>query len=163
MQKIIIQDLSLSISFFDETRRTIEEPEAHLFPSAQNALTDLLVMTYNRTGSHFFLTTHSPYFLSSFNNLLYAAKAAGDNLPPEATLDPTRVRRVEALGYAPYLRLKAQDFAAYQLKDGTAESIYDAEKAITNIDELDEVSLEIAQKFAELVDIVKENEAYENA
>jgi len=62
----ILQDLALQCAFLDFTFRTIEEPEAHLFPSAQNALTELIVMTHNRTGSYFFLTTHSPYFLSSF-------------------------------------------------------------------------------------------------
>jgi len=159
----IIQDLALSSAFFDDTLRTIEEPEAHLFPSAQNALTDLLVMTHNRTGSHFFLTTHSPYFLSSFNNLLYAAKAAGDNLPEEKTPDSKHVRRVEALGYPRHLRLKANDFAAYQLKDGTAEPIFNPDYAVTDIDGLDAVSYDIAAKFDALVEIVKEAEAYETA
>lgn len=159
----IIQDFALVSAIFDDTFRTIEEPEAHLFPSAQNAMTELMVMTHNRTGSHFFLTTHSPYFLSSFNNLLYAAKAAGDNLPQGEAPNPEHIRQVEALGYPKHLRLKANDFAAYQLKNGTAESIYDPEKSITNIDGLDAVSFEIASRFDALVEIVKEAEAYETA
>ncbi|MFN0037408.1 MAG: AAA family ATPase [Saprospiraceae bacterium] len=159
----ILQDLALLCAYEERAFRTIEEPEAHLFPSAQNALTDLLVMTHNRTGSHFFLTTHSPYFLSSFNNLLYAAKAAGDNLPEGETPNPERLRQVEELGYPKHLRLKASDFAAYQLKDGTAESIFNPDSAITDIDGLDAVSFEIATKFEALVEIVKEAEAHETA
>ncbi len=159
----IIQDLAVQCSSIKSYFRTIEEPEAHLFPSAQTALTELLVMTHNRTGSHFFLTTHSPYFLSSFNNLLYAAKAAGDNLLEREPPNPEHVRRVEALGYPRHLRLKANDFAAYQLKDGTAESIFNPAYAVTDIDGLDAVSFEIASKFEALVEIVKEAEAYETA
>ncbi|MCE7922235.1 MAG: hypothetical protein DYG98_04195 [Haliscomenobacteraceae bacterium CHB4] len=159
----ILQDLALLSAVIDNTSRTIEEPEAHLFPSAQNALTELMVMTHNRTDSHFFLTTHSPYFLSSFNNLLYAAKAAGDNLPEGETPNPQHIKQVEELGYPKHLRLLAKDFAAYQLKDGTAESIYTSEKAITDIDGLDAVSSEIGDKFEALVEIVREAEEYEAA
>ncbi len=154
----IIQDLAVQCSWDDPCLRTIEEPEAHLFPSAQNALTELMVMTHNRTGSHFFLTTHSPYFLSSFNILLYAAKAAGDNLTEGETPNPDHIKQVEALGFPKHLRLRAEDFAAYQLKNGTAESIYDPKKAITDIDGLDAVSFDIATKFESLVDIVREVE-----
>lgn len=159
----IVQDLAMQCSLFSPCLRTIEEPEAHLFPSAQNALTELMVMTHNRTGSHFFLTTHSPYFLSSFNNLLYAAKAAGDNLPEGETPYPEHIKQVEALGFPKHLRLRANDFAAYQLKNGTAESIFNPAYGVTDIDGLDAVSFEIASKFEALVEIVKEAEAYEAA
>lgn len=154
----ILQDLAVQCAYNERAFRTIEEPEAHLFPSAQNALTELIVMTHNQTGSYFFLTTHSPYFLSSFNNLLYAAKAAGDNLSEEETPNHEHIGQVEDLGYPKHLRLLAKDFAAYQLKDGTAKSIYDPEKAITDIDGLDSVSFEIAAKFETLAEIVREVE-----
>lgn len=164
----ILQDLSLQCAFVEDAFRTIEEPEAHLFPSAQNALTELIVMTHNRTGSSFFLTTHSPYFLSSFNNLLYAAKAAGDNTQSggyvEEDLLTKRVKKVEQLGYSKHLRLASKHFAAYQLmSDGTVEVIYNFEDAITKIDGLDAVSDEIAHKFESLVEIVKNSEHYEEA
>jgi len=159
----IVQDLAVQCSWASPCLRTIEEPEAHLFPSAQNALTELMVMTHNRTGSHFFLTTHSPYFLSSFNNSLYAAKAAGDNFPEGETPNHEHIKQVEALGFPKHLRLQAKDFAAYQLKNGTAESIFNTDYAVTDIDGLDAVSFEIASKFEALVDIVKEAEAYEAA
>lgn len=160
----ILQDLALQCAFVDDTFRTIEEPEAHLFPSAQNLLTELIVMTHNRAGSNFFLTTHSPYFLSSFNNLLYAAKAAGDNLAVNEIPNPEYVRQVEHIGYRNYLRLKANNFAAYQLRIGkSVESIFDPEKGITDIDGLDAVSIEISRKFEALTEIVKEAEEYETA
>ncbi len=159
----ILQDLAIACAINTLHFRTIEEPEAHLFPSAQNALTELIVMTHNRTGSHFLMTTHSPYFLSSFNNLLYAAKAAGDNMPVGETPNQEHIKRVEELGYQRHLRLLSKDFAAYQLQNGTAESIYNPAYAITKIDGLDAVSSEIGDKFESLVEIIREAEEYEAA
>jgi predicted ATP-dependent endonuclease of OLD family len=159
----ILQDLALLSAFIDNTHRTIEEPEAHLFPAAQTTLTELLVMTHNRSGSSFFLTTHSPYFLSSFNNLLYAAKAAGDNLPDGTKPDPDHTQRVEHLGYAKHLRLSSKNFGAYQLKDGISTSIFVPEIGLTDIDGLDAVSFKIAEKFQTLLEIIREAEEYETA
>ena len=52
----------------------IEEPEAHLFPTAQNNVIRILIRIFNAKPEYFqyFITTHSPYILSSFNNLIYA-------------------------------------------------------------------------------------------
>jgi len=72
------------------------------------------------------------------------------------------VKQVERLGYLKHLRLLSNSFAAYQLKDGTAISIYDPEKAITNIDGLDAVSIEISEKFGKLLEIIKEAEYAES-
>ena len=44
----------------------VEEPEAYLFPVAQKQIID------------FAITTHSPYILSSLNNLLYAYNLGAD-------------------------------------------------------------------------------------
>ena len=52
----------------------IEEPEAHLFPVAQKQIIDLVSLFANHNKNQILLTTHSPYILSSFNNLLYAHK-----------------------------------------------------------------------------------------
>jgi len=59
----------------------IEEPEAHLFPSAQKRIVQLLARTFNTNETKFqiFVTTHSPYILSSFNNLMEAGKIFNDN------------------------------------------------------------------------------------
>ncbi|OEJ18012.1 hypothetical protein A9495_06280, partial [Brachyspira hampsonii] len=52
----------------------IEEPEAHLYPKMQKEIVDFIVHFMNMTGSTVFITTHSPYILTSTNNLLYAGK-----------------------------------------------------------------------------------------
>ena len=49
----------------------IEEPEAHLFPSSQKAMVDLLFLIKNNSQcNNFIITTHSPYILSCANNAL---------------------------------------------------------------------------------------------
>ncbi len=52
----------------------IEEPEAHLFPDAQKKIVSILSNIFNSKNNNFqyFITTHSPYILASFNNLMYA-------------------------------------------------------------------------------------------
>lgn len=46
----------------------VEEPEAHLFPTAQKKIVDLIECVQTDFGSRFLLTTHSPYFTAYFNN-----------------------------------------------------------------------------------------------
>mgnify|MGYP006206212493 CR=1 FL=1 len=60
----------LNIIYGSIILRIIEEPEAHLFPVAQKHLIELLAIMVNRNeDNQLIITTHSPYILSSFNNL----------------------------------------------------------------------------------------------
>lgn len=52
----------------------IEEPEAHLFPVAQRNLVNMIALFSNQNNNKILITTHSPYILTSINNLLYAYK-----------------------------------------------------------------------------------------
>ena len=49
----------------------IEEPESNLFPESQKLMVELIAMVAN-AGNEVLVTTHSPYVLGAFNNLLYA-------------------------------------------------------------------------------------------
>ena len=55
----------------------VEEPEAHLYPDAQKAITELLALFAN-AGNSVLITTHSPYILGAVNNLLYADKVSAE-------------------------------------------------------------------------------------
>lgn len=48
----------------------LEEPESHLFPDSQKYIAELIGLTLN-AGNQAFVTTHSPYILGEFNNLMY--------------------------------------------------------------------------------------------
>lgn len=54
----------------------IEEPEVHLFPCEQKLLLELIGEVFNILNKdeikwRFFITTHSPYLLNVFNNMLF--------------------------------------------------------------------------------------------
>lgn len=52
----------------------IEEPEAHIFPTGQKHLVELISTIFNSSVNNirFVITTHSPYILTAFNNLIQA-------------------------------------------------------------------------------------------
>ena len=45
-----------------------------MFPSAQKDIIELIALLINSTGSTVFITTHSPYILTSINLSVYSAK-----------------------------------------------------------------------------------------
>ena len=49
----------------------LEEPEAHLYPDSQKNISDLISL-FVYAGNNVLITTHSPYILGEFNNLLFA-------------------------------------------------------------------------------------------
>jgi predicted ATP-dependent endonuclease of OLD family len=124
----------------------IEEPEAHLYPTAQKRIVQLLVRTFSNKKSNFqiIVTTHSPYILSSFNNLLQAGRLA--------VLKPNRFEDIEKIipkeeQIAPGL------FCAYSLNNGEKKILIDEETQLISQTTLDSVSNEIADEFGNLLDI----------
>jgi predicted ATP-dependent endonuclease of OLD family len=76
----------------------IEEPEAHLYPEAQKLIIDLIALLANVLDNQVIITTHSPYILSSFNNLLYAfrigqhkSKEIKDIVDKKLWINPNRI------------------------------------------------------------------------
>jgi hypothetical protein len=121
-----------------------EEPEAHLFPTAQRQIIELLAAAFNAKPARvrFVITTHSPYILSVFDNLLQAGQRY--KCAPEATEKIERiVPQIFALGEG--------DFAAYSLGGGQAHSIIDPETKLLEGDIIDNVSMEIDEQFHRLL------------
>jgi AAA15 family ATPase/GTPase len=125
----------------------IEEPEAHLHPTAQNALAQLMAAVYNsRTAPlQLFLTTHTPYLLTAFNNLIYAGQLA-DNLQD----DVAGMAKLDAI-VPKELRLHLADFRVYGLANGRATLMVDAETGLLRADSLDSVSDVTADQFGDLM------------
>lgn len=121
----------------------IEEPEAHLFPSAQKKLMELLADCYNLQKNHpkIFITTHSPYILTSLNNLLLASQALQKkNCPKDIrkryqniTLDPA-------------------SFSAYYIGEGSARNLMKDNLILAS--EIDAISQEIGEEFNTLLDVI---------
>lgn len=125
----------------------IEEPEAHLFPTAQKDVVDLMATVYNLRPDRiqFFITTHSPYILTSFNNLLQAGILAGDS---------PGVKLKEITDIVPEsCFLKPDEVSVYSLSDGTCESIMSAETGLIDAEIIDSVSEDLAIQFDQLLDL----------
>jgi predicted ATPase len=66
------------LEYFSQSKEkksyTIEEPELNLFPTAQKALVEFFAEKVLGCGHELVITTHSPYILTSLNNLLFASR-----------------------------------------------------------------------------------------
>jgi hypothetical protein len=147
---------SLNFKSIGFTNIYVEEPEAHLFPDAQEQMCRLIsFLRYNTYYTvKFAITTHSPYILAAFNNLIKAGNI---------------VRQNPGLKDAVYkvipesMRIYIENFSAYWLENGKAVSIIDEESHLINADAIDGVSESIMDIFNELLDIEYDgSEAGEN-
>ncbi len=150
----ILQDLFLILLDKKDVFRVIEEPEAHLYPVAQKNIIELVSTAVNNTDSQIIITTHSPYILSVFNNLLYAKKVAN--------MDNNVSKEIEEI-IGSYAQLYIEDFRAYSLKNNTktyiegdlpyCKSIVNENTGLISQNYLDEVSEELGDDFDVLYDI----------
>lgn len=109
----ILQDIMVAITRRFKLLRIVEEPEAHLFPIAQKSLIELLALMVNQNDENqLIITTHSPYILSVFNNLLFAQRVVDKNPSAEAEIAELIPKE---------FWLKANDFSAYSLGNSSIE------------------------------------------
>jgi hypothetical protein len=130
--------------FFDDF--TIEEPEASVFPRTQYELVQELSSLANEVDfvPHFTITTHSPYILSVFGDLVKAGKVGA-----ESAVHHGAVANVipERYWVAP------NEFAAYKIENGKLESIFDEKTGQIDGDYLDDVSGKISDELGQLLEI----------
>ena len=123
----------------------IEEPETNLFPKAQYALLKYLEKYRPDddgkidTGSVHIYTTHSPFILSSLNNMLYAYKK-GNKATPKVQEEIAQILPKENW-------ISPERFSAYQIVDGKAESIFDRESGLIQENIIDQISEDIIEDF----------------
>lgn len=129
-----------------KTVYVIEEPEAHLFPTAQKDFVSLLTILFNDFDyiSEYMITTHSPYILSYLNNLLYAGNLL-KQYPDKRDEIIKIVPENEIISY--------EDVSVYLINDGSAKSILDEESQLIDASLMDAVSNNIMEEFEQLVSI----------
>lgn len=120
----------------------IEEPEAHLFPSAQSLLMEYLIgsLTSDNSSRSIILTTHSPYIMSKINVFIKAGQLSrrkkvnnkiNDVVPRECWLE-------------------SSDVMAYALANGEMHGIIDDDGLIDGT-YLDQISEDIAREYSSLL------------
>lgn len=137
----------LIIEYYNQLKKKkpfyIEEPELSLFPAAQNELIKYLVSKGINNGHSILLNTHSPYILTSLNNLMYAYKVG--------QMEKDKVNKVIDSKYW----INPDDVRAYLLKsDGMCENILDdGELKLIDAGKIDEVSRSINADFDKMAHI----------
>jgi AAA15 family ATPase/GTPase len=110
----------------------VEEPEAHLFPSAQKRVMDFFIQQLRNHHFSLFFTTHSPYLVSCLNNQILRNKWRSD----------------EGLPF--------DDVRAYYLDEDGTKDLRIFDMGIIDAAALDEVSSEIAEEFDEIIEKIDE-------
>ena len=126
----------------------LEEPEANVFPETQYQLVRLFARLSHEPILDFswVITTHSPYILTAFNDLIKAGYIAAER--------PDKASEIEKIIPRQYW-IKPGDFAAYAFdgKDGILRPIMDEETKLINGDVLDDISETISGEFGQLLEI----------
>ena len=123
----------------------IEEPEAHLFPSTQKLIIEFMAEAFRARSKKMclVLTTHSPYILTSINNLLQAGQLYAGGSGKQVQRLTRIVPRTRAF--------MPGEVGFYALEDGKAKSIVDGETGLIDADVIDQVSNDIAIQFDQLL------------
>jgi hypothetical protein len=136
----------------------IEEPEAHLFPASQNDLVNLMSLIFNITDKkhNFFITTHSPYILTAFDNLVQVGNTYKKII--EEKREHQLPELFESIPENQILHL--QDLKVYSLEHGEITHIINEENQLINVNVIDEVSHTTGEKFDKLLNLEFYNEQY---
>ncbi|SFV55893.1 hypothetical protein MNB_SV-14-188 [hydrothermal vent metagenome] len=139
--------LYLTVKYFADRHSSIiiEEPEQNLFPKAQ-AETIKYIVEQVSGKNNLFLMTHSPYVLSTLNNLIFAYKVAQIS---EKTKEQVKDFIKEEQWINP------DEFSAYYLEDGVAKNIV-SKRGLISDNEIDNISDEMGDEFDTLMEIYRE-------
>lgn len=123
----------------------IEEPESHLFPSAQSVLLEFLFGTLDRGRGRrsIIITTHSPYIMGRINVYLKAGNLARRKKKNTAINDV--VPRA--------LWINERDLNAFAIVNGRLQDIVDQDDGLIDSSYLDSISRDIVQDFDKLLKI----------
>ena len=137
----------LTMKYYNERRKKsktfiIEEPELNLFPKAQSELVNYLVSSTINFENTILLTTHSPYILTSLNNLMYAY-IVGQKEPVVVNEIINRKYWINPEGVSAYMLLP----------NGECEDIFDREEGLIKAEKIDDVTNILNEQFDALLNI----------
>ncbi len=139
----VLFELINQILIPDSTAFFIEEPELNLYPITQYNLVKNLIELINKRSHSIFITTHSPYILTSLNNLIFAGEKGKQNPGAVANIIPKT------------LWIKRSDVSAWKINadSNELENLLDEEIPMLKAEEIDDVSQIINKEFDSLFEI----------
>ena len=139
--------LYLTVKYFANRHHSIiiEEPEQNLFPKAQAETIKYIIEQVSNDNS-LFMMTHSPYVLSTLNNLIMAYKVA--QMSTETKEQVKELIKEEQW-------INPSEFSAYYLEDGIAKNIV-SKRGLISDNKIDDISEEITGEFDDLMQIYRE-------
>lgn len=146
----LIQDALYILHEDFKASRIIEEPETHLFPTAQKLLIQLMIMVANKTNSQVIITTHSPQVQATFNNLLYYTRVLGSKPELRDAIEERFGTTLFDEQNKERLNVLAEKFQAYSLRPGEkvyCKSIVDEETHLIGENNIDEATESIYDEF----------------
>ncbi len=102
----------------------IEEPEAHLFPTAQKRILEEIVKVAQGTSCSILIATHSPYILSCLNKEIHQAKKDKKEI----------------------------NVRAYYARKQKLDDIYDTDDKLIDLSDFDATSMAISNELIEALD-----------
>jgi len=139
----------ITILFKEKRNIFVEEPEAHLFPSTQKNLIELLTtMAYKNNFTSLTITTHSPYIITALNNLILASEV---NIPKNSSLY-----------YLKKIAIPIDKITAYSLENYKLKNILNKEENLIDGYNIDKISDEFAEVFDNLLEYMNNNKALKN-
>ncbi|MDR0995796.1 MAG: ATP-binding protein [Tannerella sp.] len=127
----------------------IEEPELNLFPDSQMYMVQLIALFANLSGNRVILTTHSPYILSTVDNLLYASHLGKQQKEKTNEILPS-------LYWVNFGKL-----GAYYLDNGMLKDIREEKLKQIKTELIDSVSDTLLQQYDELLNLDTDEETNE--
>jgi hypothetical protein len=122
----------------------IEEPELNLYPLAQKEVIEFIVSRVNKSKDKVIFTTHSPYLLTSIDNMIRAELVAG--------LGSQILKQVNDLVPSENW-LKFENISCYHFEMGRCQSTLDEETSSIAPSKIDDVSNKLADTFEKLLEL----------
>jgi len=119
----------------------IEEPEQNLYPETQYELIKFLTETSLSKDNRLLVTTHSPYILTAFSNLMQAHNTAKKDEVSTMKI----VRKKHWIDF--------KNVSAYYIDKGTCRNILDRESRLIDANAIDKASDAINKEFDKLLEI----------
>lgn len=124
----------------------IEEPESNLFPINQKNMAYYLASLRNsKNKPNIVFSTHSPYILTSLNNILYASMV-------EQKLHDNKKNNIYEIINKKNI-MDHKDLAAYKLENGKVELIIHKETSLIDAEYIDIASSEIMDDFYKIAEL----------